>query len=455
MLQSEQAGCSIKKEGSFRRGLSVVIPSYRRGEILLDTIRHLLTLSVLPCEILIVDQTEEYPPEINEIFQGLEKPAGKFPTFGKNSTGFSKDWKKSFQGLENIAFRRIILSEPSIPHAMNVGLQEAKGEIVLFLDDDIIPDADLIFNHWKIHEEFPDAWAVAGRVLQPGENAENRNTETLKTEMREKRERKTENGKSESLKTEKRKNAETLKAESLKIENLKTEKLKKRERNAGNGKSDHLKTGVSNFQRFKFSAFISSGFQNFRLSAFASSIFQHFRFSAFQASSSLRRDLDFKFNSSSPTWVTNVMAGNLSVKKESALRIGGFDENFIPPVSFRFETEFAKRLIAAGGKIRFEPAASIKHLRAGQGGTRTHGSHLSSASSLYGVGDYYYALRCGSGFEKTFYMLRRPFREVRTKFHLTHPWFIPVKWIGELRAFALACRLNARGPEFLRTDDES
>lgn len=37
------------------KNLSVVIPTYRRGEV------------------LIVDQTEEHPPEILEIFQGLEK----------------------------------------------------------------------------------------------------------------------------------------------------------------------------------------------------------------------------------------------------------------------------------------------------------------------------------------------------------------------------------------------
>ena len=149
------------------------------------------------------------------------------------------------------------------------------------------------------------------------------------------------------------------------------------------------------------------------------------------------------------------MAGNLSVKKEAALRAGGFDENFIPPVSFRFETEFARRLIAAGGKIRFEPSASIRHLRAGQGGTRTQGSHLSSASPVHGVGDYYYALRCGRGLERIGYMLFRPFREVRTRFHGSHPWFIPVKWIGELRAFMLACQLNARGSRLLEMERKS
>ena len=167
---------------------------------------------------------------------------------------------------------------------------------------------------------------------------------------------------------------------------------------------------------------------------------------------SLRHDLAFRFCSTQAGWIENVIACNLSVKRDETLRIGGFDENFGPPVAYRFETELAKRVIANGGKIWFEPKASIRHLRAPSGGTRSHGSHLTSASPIHGVGDYYYALRCGHGWERLLYMLRRPFREVRTKFHLHHPWFIPVKFIGELRAMAAAVRLYRRGARLVSMD---
>ena len=163
----------------------------------------------------------------------------------------------------------------------------------------------------------------------------------------------------------------------------------------------------------------------------------------------LRADFEFKFCASEATWVFNVMAGNLSVRRDRALFLGGFDGNFTPPVAYRFETEFARRLIAAGGRIWFEPSASIRHLRAPSGGTRSHGSHLTSASPVHGVGDYYYALRCGRGLERAAYMARRPFREVRTRFHLRHPWWIPVKFVGELRALALAMKLYRQGPKLL------
>ncbi|MCA9034526.1 MAG: glycosyltransferase family 2 protein [Planctomycetaceae bacterium] len=147
----------------------------------------------------------------------------------------------------------------------------------------------------------------------------------------------------------------------------------------------------------------------------------------------LSADLDFPFFNSLEQPVANVMAGNLSVKREFALQIGGFDENFTG-VAYRFESEFARRLIAAGGEILFCPSASINHLRADRGGTRSTGSHLTSADPKYGIGDYYFAFLCGECGEAWRYALYRMYREVRTKFHLTHPWWIPVKLVGELRA---------------------
>jgi GT2 family glycosyltransferase len=98
------------------------------------------------------------------------------------------------------------------------------------------------------------------------------------------------------------------------------------------------------------------------------------------------KDVDFRFNYSQQSWIENGMSGNLSVRTDRALELGGFDENFVPPVSYRFDTEFCKRLCRAGGKIRFEPAARIYHLRSERGGTRTQGHHMRSASPVHGQG---------------------------------------------------------------------
>ncbi len=160
-------------------------------------------------------------------------------------------------------------------------------------------------------------------------------------------------------------------------------------------------------------------------------------------------DSAFRFRSARPTLVCNGMSGNLSVRTGRARAIGGFDENFLPPVSYRFDEDFCKRLVAAGGLIRFEPRASIDHLRAPSGGTRSLGSHLTSASPMHGIGDYYFALKRGISWGTARYILRRPFREVMTRFHASHPWWIPVKFLGELRALAGAIRVWRQGPRYL------
>lgn len=296
--------------------ISVVIPTYRREEVLLQTLTALSQLEHPPGEILVMDQTPTHPPQVEQELKRQEAEGH---------------------------IRHIRLPAPSIPVAMNLGVREAKGDLVLFLDDDIIPSPDLVANHCRAHAAHPEAWAVVGQIIQP---------------------------------------------------------------------TPHRPTRP-------------------------------------RRPTHLTQDLDVNFASDQPRWLTNIMAGNCSVLRARFLELGGFDENFIPPVSFRFETEFAKRLIAAGGRIWFEPRASIQHLRVSRGGTRATGSHLSSPSPYHSVGAYYYFLRQGCGWDRIWQIARRPFREVRTKYHLAHPWHIPVKFIGEIRAIILALRLYRRGPRLL------
>ncbi len=162
----------------------------------------------------------------------------------------------------------------------------------------------------------------------------------------------------------------------------------------------------------------------------------------------LRTDFDFPFNSTIDADVQNVMAGNLCVNRERAISTGGFDENFVG-TAYRFETDFARRIIAAGGKIHFVGSAGIKHLRAESGGTRSLGNHMASSSPLHGFGDYYYAFRHAPPGAAWAYSVQRFFREVRTKFHLTRPWWIPVKLVGEAGAIIMARRAVKSGPSLI------
>ena len=161
------------------------------------------------------------------------------------------------------------------------------------------------------------------------------------------------------------------------------------------------------------------------------------------------RDLEFPFNHDGAEDVENVIACNLSVDRERALAIGGFDENYLA-AAYRFESDFAKRIVAAGGRVRFDPAAAIRHLKMPTGGVRAHGDHRTMASPAHTAGDYYFALHHVPAFWR--YSLRRLIRNVGTRFHLRHPWTIPSKVAGEIRGLLFARRLVRRGRRLIGSE---
>jgi GT2 family glycosyltransferase len=156
------------------------------------------------------------------------------------------------------------------------------------------------------------------------------------------------------------------------------------------------------------------------------------------------RDIHFHFAADRPHWIREFMGGNFSVSRATALALGGFDENFVR-VAYRFEAEFAHRVLASGGRIYYEPAACLHHLKAGSGGTRTYGEHLTTWRPDHAVGAYYYGLRTGTMKE----FLVRPWRAIATRYHLRHPWRIPATLLAELTGMAWAVVLFLRGPRRL------
>ncbi|MBE9203850.1 glycosyltransferase [Synechocystis salina LEGE 06099] len=53
--------------------LSVIIPTYQRGQVLLDSTQALLELLTPESELLIVDQTSNYSPELERQLQELNR----------------------------------------------------------------------------------------------------------------------------------------------------------------------------------------------------------------------------------------------------------------------------------------------------------------------------------------------------------------------------------------------
>ena len=161
--------------------------------------------------------------------------------------------------------------------------------------------------------------------------------------------------------------------------------------------------------------------------------------------------IDVEFNSIHSREVNDFMAGNFSVKKSMLQRIGGFDENF-KYAAYQFEKDFSNRFRQAGGKILYCADAIIDHYQAAEGGVRTYGSHLTTAKPGHSLGAYYYILR----YEKRrwFSIGKRIFKSVRTKFHLSHPWYIPITFIAEINGLISAFKLFLKGPKLVNFRDQ-
>ena len=159
-------------------------------------------------------------------------------------------------------------------------------------------------------------------------------------------------------------------------------------------------------------------------------------------------DAGHQFNSSEVKYISHFMGGNFSINKDKAIKLGGFDENFIG-VAYRFEKEFAGRWANAGYKILFQPTAAIDHLKVPSGGTRKYGEHLTTVQPYHAVGAYYYILiskNTGNKFRK---IVNRLLRSVKTRHHLKSPWYIPLTLFAEIRGLIMAQRLARAGPKHI------
>jgi len=160
----------------------------------------------------------------------------------------------------------------------------------------------------------------------------------------------------------------------------------------------------------------------------------------------------FHFASLRPAWISDFMGGNFSVRRNTALQLGGFDEQFVR-VAYNFEAEFAHRIRRAGYCIYYEPAAFIHHLRVSDGGTRTFGNHLRSHRPYHAVGAYYFILRTWSGWQSLVRFLARPLHAIATRHHVRRPWWIPATLLAEFSGLGWALVLAAQGPRYLSSSN--
>lgn len=108
--------------------IDIIIPTYRRENRVIELIK-LLTRQTKNGDSVIV------------VWQNLEKPPHYYHS-----------------GVKFIHFYK-----PNLPAARNIGLKESHNEIVLYLDDDVIPENNFLDEHRKCYDN-PQTGAVAGFI---------------------------------------------------------------------------------------------------------------------------------------------------------------------------------------------------------------------------------------------------------------------------------------------------
>ena len=122
---------------------TLIIPTFNRQEITLETLGYLNNQTVQDFEVIVVDQT-----------------------------------KSNFTDLDNYSFKNEItnykyinINKIGLPNARNVGADHATSEILIYIDDDCIPDNKLIESYLHIfNEQELKIWCIGGRVIEKGSN---------------------------------------------------------------------------------------------------------------------------------------------------------------------------------------------------------------------------------------------------------------------------------------------
>ncbi|MCX7835817.1 MAG: glycosyltransferase [bacterium] len=116
--------------------VSLIIPTYQREQELIETLQCAIRQTYKPLEIILIDQTQHHSP---------------------NTLAFIQ------QHADQIQYHRPEFA--SLTKARNLGIKLSKGEILVFIDDDVTFSSDFIHHHVSRHQLGADL--VQGRVLEP------------------------------------------------------------------------------------------------------------------------------------------------------------------------------------------------------------------------------------------------------------------------------------------------
>lgn len=121
--------------------VSVIIPTYNRVNDLIECLDSIITQTILPEEVIMVDDSDN-----NEIEKLVEHRKDEF-----NKTGVVLRYARNER-------------EKSLTIARNIGIENATGDIILFLDDDVVLDKNYMKEVLRVYREKPGAVGVQGQI---------------------------------------------------------------------------------------------------------------------------------------------------------------------------------------------------------------------------------------------------------------------------------------------------
>lgn len=128
---------------------TVAIPTIGRSPEVIQTVRDILAGAVLPDEILVSEQTQPPDPELAR-----------------------------FLAAQGPRVRHLLTEPKGFIHNVNTLLREARGDIIVYIDDDIRAGPEFLARHLENYQD-PAIHGVAGRVVQEnGDRDPNTFTET-------------------------------------------------------------------------------------------------------------------------------------------------------------------------------------------------------------------------------------------------------------------------------------
>jgi GT2 family glycosyltransferase len=132
-------GAEVVKGSGGSPALSIIIPTCRRGPMLLDCVASILRNDFQDFEIIIIDQDRD---------QRLRS-----------------ELDQRFDGDQRLVY--LVLSEPHASRARNLGIRHARGSILVFSDDDVEVESDWLRSYVEAFAFSGETPAVVGGRLDP------------------------------------------------------------------------------------------------------------------------------------------------------------------------------------------------------------------------------------------------------------------------------------------------